>query len=154
MNLATGKSSRSCTYILFLPQEAEIGLFLHYRQRFRNMDWFSKLPYLGMKLGRWQKFQKLHVHSLSTLGSKMSLFLLYGQRFLRYRPIFNIFGHDTWPLAKVPEVIHTLSFYHRGRKWPCFFVLRAAIYEIGADFQNCHIWTWNLAVGQSFRSCT
>ena len=26
--------------------------------------------------------------------------------------------------------------------------------EILADFQNCHIWAWNLAIGQSSRSCT
>ncbi len=25
-----------------------------------------------------------------------------------------IFGHETWPLAKVPEVTHILSFYPQG----------------------------------------
>ncbi len=43
-----------------------------------------------MKLGHWPTFQKLHIYSLSTPeGSKSSCFLLYGQRLLRYRPIFN-----------------------------------------------------------------
>ncbi len=51
---------------------------------------FSKLPYLGMKLGHWQKFQKWHVYCLSIRGSKLSLLALYCQRFLRYRPIFKI----------------------------------------------------------------
>ncbi len=34
----------------------------------------------------------------------------------------SIFGHDTWPLAKVPEVAHTclLSFYPKGSKWGIF----------------------------------
>ncbi len=72
-----------------------------------------------MKLGKWPKFQKLHIYSLSNPeGSKLSLFLLYGQRFPRYGPIFKIviFGHETWQVAKVPEVAHIglLSFYHRG----------------------------------------
>ncbi len=60
------------------------------------------MPYLGMKLGHWPKFQKLNIYSLSTPGmSKLSLFLIYGQRFLRNGPIFKIavlgmkLGH--WP---------------------------------------------------------
>ncbi len=49
--------SRSCTN-LFLPQEVEIELIFDLRAAFfRDTDQFSKLPYLGMKLGRWQKFQ-------------------------------------------------------------------------------------------------
>ncbi len=34
------------------------------------------------------------------------------------------------------------------------FALQAAVSEIWADFQNCHIRAWNLASGQSARSCT
>ncbi len=38
---------------------------------------FSKLPYLGMKLGHWPKFQNLHIYFLSTPGgAKLSLFSL------------------------------------------------------------------------------
>ncbi len=51
----------------------------------------------------------------------------------------------TWPLAKVP---HILLFYPRGRKW-AYFTLRAEVSEIQADFQNFHIWAWNLAIGRS-----
>ena len=49
-------------------------------------------------------------------GTKLDLFSLYGQRFLRYRPIYKlaIFGHEAWPFAKVLEVAHILSFYPRG----------------------------------------
>ncbi len=39
---------------------------------FRDMGQFLKLPYLGKKLGKWPKFQKLHiyhVYCLSTLRS-------------------------------------------------------------------------------------
>ncbi len=78
--------------------------------------------------------------------SQLSLFLLYGQRFLRYRPFFknSIFEHETWQVAKVPEVAHILSFY----PWveiELIFALRAAVSVIQVDFQNCHIWARNLA---------
>ncbi len=57
-------------------------------------------------------------------GLKLSLFLLYGQWFPRYGPIFKIaiFGHETWPLAKVPEVAHIGSFYPRGSKLSLFLL--------------------------------
>ena len=44
------------------------------------------------------------------MGSKWGLFSLYGQLFPRYGLIFKIaiFGHQTWPLAKVPEIAHTV----------------------------------------------
>ncbi len=38
-----------------------------------DMGHFSKLPYfmyLGMKLGKWPKFQKLHIYSVSTPGGR------------------------------------------------------------------------------------
>ncbi len=51
-------------------------------------------------------------------GLKLSLFLLYRQRFPRYGPIIKItiFGNETWPLAKVLEVTHVHSFNPRGAK--------------------------------------
>ena len=55
----------------------------------------------------------IHVLSFYLTGSKLSLFfLLYGQQFPRYGAIFKIaiFGHETWTLAKVPEVAHIPSF--------------------------------------------
>ncbi len=147
--------------------------------------------------GHWPKFQKLHIHSLSTPGaSKLSLFSLYGQWFPRYGLIFKIitFGHEIWPLAKVSEVAHKLSFYIRGSKlslfslygqwfpryglifkiitfgheiWPLAkfsevahklsFYLRGpklSLFSLYRPiFKNCHIWAWNLAIGQTSRSC-
>ena len=52
-----------------------------------------------------------HILSFYPKGSKLSLFLLYGQWFQRYVSIIKIaiFGHETWPLAKVLEVTHILS---------------------------------------------
>ncbi len=45
-------------------------------------------------------------------------------------------------------------FLPTGVEIELIFALRAAISEIQADFQNCHIWAWNLAIGQSAGSCT
>ncbi len=54
----------------------------------------------------------------------MSSVLLYGQRFLRYGPFFRIaiFVHETWQMAKVPEVAHVSSFYPKGLKLRLFFL--------------------------------
>ncbi len=115
---------------------------------FRDTDQFWKLPYLGMKLGKWPKCQKLHTLSFyPPVGSKSSLFLLYhGQQFLRHRPIFKIaiFRHETSPLVKVPEVAHIRSFYPQGVEIELIFAVRAAVSEIRANFQNCPTWAWNL----------
>ncbi len=45
-------------------------------------------------------------------------------------------------------------FLPKGGDIELIFVLRAAVSEKQAYFQNCHIWGWNLAIGQSSRSCT
>ena len=45
-------------------------------------------------------------------------------------------------------------FLPQGVKIELIFALRAAVYEIRDEFQNCQIWAWNLAIGQSARSCT
>ncbi len=76
---------------------------------------------------------------------------------MRHGPIFNIaiYGHETWPSAKGPEVAHIYTlFLAQEVVIEPIFALRAAVSEIRADFQNCHIWAWSLAIGQSFRSCT
>ena len=39
-------------------------------------------------------------------------------------------GLETWPLAKVPEVVHTLSFYTRGWR------NRAYYRSMGSGFQD------------------
>ncbi len=88
---------------------------------FRDNGWFSKLPYLGipkygpvfkmpylgMKLGKWPKFQRLRIYCLSTPG---------------------------------------------GRNW-AYFRSTDSSFPDTADFHNCQIWAWNLAIGKSSRSC-
>ncbi len=59
-----------------------------------------------------ESLEVAHIPSFYPRGIKLNLFLLYGQRFPRYWSIFKIaiFGHETWQVAKVPEVAHILSF--------------------------------------------
>ncbi len=105
-----------------------------------------------MKLGHWPKFDPEVAHILSFYPRGSSLFSIYGQRFQRYGPIFKIaiFGHETWQVAKVPEVAHIPGtlFLRQGVEIKLIFALRAAVSEIRTIFQNCHIWAWNLAIGQ------
>ncbi len=88
-------------------------------------------------------------------GSKLTLFSLYEEQFSRYGPIFKIaiFGHETWSLAKVPEVTHILSFHPRGSKLSLFSLYGQWFSRYGLIFKTA-IWAWNLAIGQSARCCT
>ena len=73
----------------------KLGLFSLYGQRFpRYGPIFKKLPYMGMKVGHWIKFVKLHKCSFYPRGSTFEL-IFDGQQFPRYRPLFKIaiFGH-------------------------------------------------------------
>ena len=140
---------------LSTPWGQNLTYFRFMGSSFQDTGPFSKLPYLGMKLGHWQKFQKLHIYSLFYPRELIfSLFSLYGQWLPRYRPIFKIamFGHETWPLTKDPTAALFLCT-PGGRNW-AFFAQRAAVSEITADFHNCHIWAWKLVTDKRFRICT
>ncbi len=131
-----------------------LGLNFRYtRSGFRDTRPFTKLPYLGMKLGHWTKCQK-YTYSSSTPGVEIELiFALYGQWFSRYWPLFKIaiFRHETGPKSR--SCTCTL-FLPQGVKSERIFTLRAVVSEIQTDFQNCLISAWNWAIGQSARSCT
>ncbi len=52
-----------------------LSLFSFYGQRFSRYKPIFKIPYLGMKLGPWLKFQKFHIYALSThTGSNRAYF--------------------------------------------------------------------------------
>ncbi len=117
INLAIGQSYRSCTYTLFLLHMVEIELIFalcaavsEIQAEFQNCQiWASNLVVGQSSISCTYTF-------FLPLGSQWRLFSLYGQRFLRYRRSFKIaiFGHETWSLAKVPEVAHMLSFSPKG----------------------------------------
>ena len=120
-----------------------------------------------MKLGYWPNLGKLHIYPK---GSKLSLFSFYGQSFLRYWTFLKIaiFGHETWPLAKVPEVAHILSpgveielifdLQATVQRYRPFFNIAIFGYEIwplGAKFQKLYIYSLSTPGGRNrvyFRS--
>ncbi len=68
-----------------------------------------------LKLGNWQKFQKLHIHSFSLQrGREWACFPSMDSSFRdtdQAQFIKITIRYQTWPLPKVPEVPHMLSFY-------------------------------------------
>ncbi len=59
----------------------------------------------------------------------------------------NQLGH--WPKF---QKLHIYSLSTSGSvEIELVFILCAAAYKIRADFQNCHIWAWNLAIGPKFQ---
>ena len=133
----------------FYSRGSKLSLFLLYQQRFPRYGLIFKMAIFGHDT--WPS-----AIVLCPTGSKLSLFSLYGQRFSRYGPIFKIgpylgmkLGH--WP--KFRSCIYTF-FLPQGGEIELIFALRAVVPEIRADFQNCHIWAWILAISHSSRSCT
>ena len=116
-------------HILFLPQGVKIGLSFALQAAVSGIKADFQTCHIwawNLAIGQstrsctytlfWPKYQKLHIYSLSTpcRESKLSLFSLYEQWFLRYGPIFktgHIWAYETWPLAKVA---HILALYSRG----------------------------------------
>ena len=64
-----------------------------------------------------------YILSVHPRGSKVSLFLLYGQSFSRYGPIckISIFGYEIWNSKKGPKVQYVLST-PRGLKMGLFLL--------------------------------
>ncbi len=93
---------------LFLPQGFEIKLIFALRSTiFETRANFQNFHIWARNLEFEERSQKLHMYSLSTPGgSKLSLFLLYGQPFSRYGLMFkiSIFGHVIWNFKKAPKV--------------------------------------------------
>ncbi len=78
-----------------------------------------------------------HIPSFYPKGSKLSLFLLYGQWFPRYGPIFKIaiFGHETWLFAKVPEVAHIILSNPGGQNCALFLLYGQQFPRYGPIFK-------------------
>ncbi len=98
----------------------------------------------------------IHIYSLSTRGDR---------KWAYFRSTDSSFRDTVW-FSKLPYLgmelghwqnIQKLHIYSlstaRGWNWATF-ALRAAVSETRADFQTCHVWAWNLAIGQSSRNCT
>ncbi len=162
--------------LLFYPRGATLSYFHSMGSGFRDMGWFFKIALFeywyesstymytlflppGVVIEviftlctavseKQADFQNCYnwawnlvlakVPELAHIGTilKLNLFSLYWRRFLRYRPIVKII-----PISQGVEI-------------ELIFILWATVSRIQADFQNCHIWAWNLSIGQSSRSFT
>ncbi len=127
---------------------SSMGRFLRYGLSF-------KLAIFGYENCHWPRFQKLHIYVLSTpRGRTWTYFRSTGSRFWDTGQFSNLpylgmkLGH--WR----PRSCTYTPFLSQGIEIELIFALRAAVSEIWANFQNCHIWAWNLGISQSSRSCT
>ncbi len=143
---------------LFLPQRVAIQLIfaLYIPATVPRYGLILKIVTFGH-----ETCQKLHVMlSFYPIGSKLSLFLLYGQRFPRYWSIFRDIGQFSilpylgMKLGHWPEVARILSFYPMGSKLSLFSLYGQRFPRYWSIFKNCHFGAWNLTIGQSCRSCT
>ncbi len=94
-----------------------------------------------------------------TLSTKRSKVPVYHLGSLIWGPIFKIaiFVHGTWLLAKDLEVAQVIYFLFtpKGSKCSlCALYMQWFPRYVWINFQNCHIWAWSLATGQSSRSST
>ncbi len=172
-NLASSKSSRSHTYTctIFLPQWVEIELIFYSTDSgFRDIGRFSKLPYLGMKLGHQPKFQKLHIYPLSTpRGQNWAYFSSTGSGF-RDTGQFSKLPYLGMKLGKRPKLqkphIYPLST-SRGRNWAYFCSTDSGFWDMGRfsklpylniklgywpNFQKLHIYFLNYPPSPKFHS--
>ncbi len=150
---------RSCTYTLFLSQGVEIELILALMVisswdtgRFSKLSLFLLYGQQFSRYGHiwaWNLAKVLkvaHIPFFYPRGSKLSLLSHYKQQFPRYGRALSKLPYLGMKLGQWPSdrsCTYTLSLF-QGIKIEFIFILWAAVSEIVADFQNCHIWAWNL----------
>ena len=157
----------SLSTTLYLPRVVEIELIIIFalraavseiRVNFQNCRiwaWnfaIGQRPYLGMKLGNWQKFQKLHICS----------FYPRGRNWVYFRSMGNGFWDMGW-FSKLPFLGMNLAHWPRfqklhiytpstpGGRNGTYFRSTGSVSQIWADFQNSHFGAWNSFKRSSFR---
>ncbi len=120
-NLHITQNPRSCTCTLFQPKGFEIQLICtlwravsEIRADFQNCHTCIWAWNVDMD----QCSRSCTYNFFPPQGFEIERIFALRAAVLRYWLFFKIaiFGHETWPLAKVPEVAHILSFYPRGSK--------------------------------------
>ena len=144
--MGIGQGSSSCTHTLFIFQGGKIEHIFALWAVVSKIRLIFKMAIFGHKTWPLAKVPEFaHIPPFYPRGSKLSNFTLRTAISEMFK--LAIFGHETWPLAKVPKVAHILTFYPRGVEMELIFTLRAAVSEIQANFQSCHVWayeTWQL----------
>ncbi len=134
-------------HTLILPKGVESECNFALRAAVSEIRLIFKFAIFGHETWPLAKVPEVaHILSFYPKVSKLSLFLVYGQRFPRYRPIFKL-GHETWPLPKVPKNAHILSFYPKGSKLSLFSVYRWRLPRYEPILEIAIFWheTWQVA---------
>ncbi len=100
-----------------------------------------------MKLGKWPKFQKLHICSLSTQGGHNSAYFCSTCSGFRDTGQISKLPYLGWNLAiglGARSFTYNVFLPHGGRNWAYFRSTHSGFRDTGQ---------WNLAIGQS-RTCT
>ncbi len=109
-NLAIGKKCQKLhIFSLSTPRGRNWAYFYSTDSGFRDIGWFSKLPYLGLKFGHWPKCQVLHIYPLSTPNS--ACFSSTGSSF-----------RDTGWFSKLPYLGMKLGHWPKFQKLYIYFL--------------------------------
>ncbi len=145
-NLAMGQSSKVVTYTLFLCQDVEIEhIFALWAAVSEIIADFQNCHVWAWNLHAWPlaKIQEV-AHILSfPQGLKIELILTPRTADSDIQCTGQIsklsyFGTNS------RSCTYTL-FLAQGVEIELIFALRAAVSEMRTNFQNCHIWAWNLS---------
>ena len=124
---------RNCTVALlsFYPKGWNRAYICSTGRGFRDIGrfFFSKLPYLTIKLGHWQKFQSCTYTLFLPKGFKIELIVFK----------IAILGMKLGHWQKFQK-LHMYFLRTQGVKNKLIFALRAAVFEMRPVFQNFHIW--------------
>ncbi len=133
--LVIGKSSRCCTYTLFLSQGRRKWTYFCSRgSGFWDTGRFSKLPYLGIELGPWQKLQKLHIHILSTPGCRNWAYFRSTDNGFRFTGQFielPYLGIELGHRLKLQKLRILSLSTPGGRHWPNFLSTASGLRDTG-----------------------
>ena len=142
----------------FYPRGSKLSLFSLYGQRFPRYGLIFKITIFGHETWNLKKVPEV----------------AYGPSFYTSRSTLSIFsyisGSNFWDTGRFSKLLYwgmkcgiwkkfqkllmdSLSTLGGQNIAFFFFALQASVSEIRADFQNCHIWVWNLKFEKSGRSC-
>ncbi len=125
--------------VSFYPGGGGNYAYFHFTgSSFREMVRFSEYPYFVMKIGHWQKFQKLQIYSLFTTEGRNSCFNSTCRSF-RDTDWFSKLQHLGMKLVhqqKFQKLCICSLSTPSSRNWAYIFALWA---EIWSENQNCHM---------------
>ncbi len=127
-NFVIGQNARSRIYTLSTPRGQFWTYFRSTGSSFWDTGRFSKLPYLGMRLGHWPKSQKLHIYPRSTPRGRNWAYFCSTGRGLRDKGRFSTlpylgmkFGH--WPKC---QKLHIYTLFTPGGRNAAYFRSRGS----------------------------